>query len=259
MTEVSDADGEPTQHEGTNEAEVDAHLPAYRFGIVLGLLFLTFIFMASGPTGDWVPLVVVVLQGATLLAALAAAGAPRRLWRIAIVVVVIAFASGITVWVSGVDNGGGTLFILNVLLVAGAPVVIALALIRRRVIDIQTVLGALCIYVLLGMLWAFAFAAIGGIQTSPFFAQESKANVADFLYFSFVTLTTTGYGDLTAAGGLGRAVAVLEALLGQLYLVTVVAVIISRMGRGERQWGRRARKGGDGPTASSTDSRPSPG
>ena len=244
MTEVSDAAEEPTQHE--DEAVVDAHLPAYRFGVVLGLLFATFIFMASGPTGDWVPLVVVVLQGATLLAALAASGAPRRLWRIAIVVVVIAFASGVTVWISGVEGGSGTLFVLNVLLVAGAPVVIAQALVRRRVIDIQTVLGALCIYVLLGMLWAFAFAAIGAIETRPFFAEQSTGSVADFLYFSFVTLTTTGYGDLTAAGGLGRAVAVLEALLGQLYLVTIVAVIVSRMGRVELH-SRRARKGGDGP------------
>jgi hypothetical protein len=240
VTGVSDGDGESTDHEAVGEAAVDAHLPVYRFGIVLGLLFATFIFMASGPTGDWVALVVVVLQGATLLAALAAAGAPRRLWRVAIVVVAVAFVSGLTVWISGVDTGGGTLFVLNVLLVAGAPVVIALALVRRRVIDIQTVLGALCIYVLLGMLWAFMFAAIGAIDTQPFFAEQSKGNVADFLYFSFVTLTTTGYGDLTAAGGLGRAVAVIEALLGQLYLVTIVALIVSRMGRTERP-SRRAR------------------
>ena len=139
-------------------------------------------------------------------------------------------------------NGGvGALFVLNAMLVAAAPVVIALALIERRVIDIQTVLGALCIYVLLGMLWAFMFAAMGDIQTKPFFAEPHvKGTVADFLYFSFVTLTTTGYGDLTAAGGLGRAVAVLEALLGQLYLVTIVAVIVSRMGRIERR-SRRAK------------------
>ncbi len=158
MTGVSDdAAGEPTEPpvEGVGEGDLEAHLPAYRYGIVLGLLFATFIFMASGPSGSWVPFVVVVLQGATLLAALAASGASRRLWRIAVVVVVFALVSGTTVWTSGVDSEGGALFILNALLVAGAPVVIAIALIKRRVIDIQTVLGALCIYVLLGMLWAF--------------------------------------------------------------------------------------------------------
>jgi Ion channel len=234
--EEADEPTEPdVEVDGELEQAVDAHLPAYRYGIVLGLLFVTFIVMASGPTGEWVPFVTVVLQGATLLAALAASGVSPRLWRIAVIIVVIALASGLTVWTSGVDSGGGTLFVLNALLVAGAPLVIAIALVRRRVIDIQTVLGALCIYVLLGMLWAFMFAAIGGIGSEPFFAQTSTGTVADFLYFSFVTLTTTGYGDLTAASGLGRAVAVLEALLGQLYLVTIVAVIVSRMGRIERR------------------------
>jgi uncharacterized membrane protein len=89
------------------------------------------------------------------------------------------------------------------------------------------------------MLWAFTFAAISAIQAEQFFAEVKDGTVADFLYFSFVTLTTTGYGDLTAAGGLGRAVAVLEALFGQLYLVTIVALIVSRMARVERPARRR--------------------
>ena len=92
-------------------------------------------------------------------------------------------------------------------------------------------MGALCIYVLLGMLWAFGYGAIGAFESGPFFAEQATANVSDFLYFSFVTLTTVGYGDLTAAGGLGRAIAVVEALFGQLYLVTVVALVVSRMAR----------------------------
>ena len=73
--------------------------------------------------------------------------------------------------------------------------------------------------------------AIGGFGSSPFFAEQAHTNISDYLYFSFVTLTTVGYGDLTAAGGLGRAVAVIEALTGQLYLVTVVALVVSRMAR----------------------------
>jgi hypothetical protein len=206
-------------------------MPAYRFGVVLALLFVTFIFLASGPTGDWVPFVAVVLQGATLLAALSAAGVSRRIFRAAVGLVGIALVAASGLWLIGPQDRSGTLLVLNAVLVAVAPVVIARALIRRRVIDLKTVMGALCIYVLLGMLWAFTFGAIGAIQEGPFFAQENDATLADFLYFSFVTLTTTGYGDLTAAGGLGRAVAVLEALLGQLYLVTVVAVIVSRLAR----------------------------
>jgi hypothetical protein len=97
------------------------------------------------------------------------------------------------------------------------------------VIDVRTVLGAVCIYVLLGMMFAFLYAAIDGIGSEPFFVQTSHATVPDFLYFSFITQTTVGYGDFTAAGDLGRALAVLEALSGQLYLVTVIAVLVSRL------------------------------
>jgi Ion channel len=221
-----------------SEPALEQRLPGYRYGVVLGLLAVTYVFMASGPTGTWVPFVAVVLQGLTLLAALAASGAPRRLWRIAVAVVVIGVISATTVWLGGGDGATGILFVLNALLVAGAPVVIARALVRRRVIDLQTVMGALCIYVLLGMLWAFVFGSIGEFSSGPFFAQQATATVADYLYFSFVTLTTVGYGDLTAALSLGRAVAVLEALVGQLYLVTVVALVVSRIGRSQRLLGR---------------------
>jgi nucleoside permease NupC len=117
-----------------------------------------------------------------------------------------------------------------VLLVAAAPVAIVAGVARRKTLDIRTVLAALCVYVLLGMFWTFVYQVIDAIDSQPFFAQDATASTSDFVYFSFVTMTTTGYGDLTAANGLGRALAVLEALAGQLYLVTVVAVLVSQLG-----------------------------
>jgi hypothetical protein len=134
------------------------------------------------------------------------------------------------VWIADVTESDGILFVLNALLVGAAPVVIARSLLRRNVVDIHTVMGALCIYVLLGMLFAFVFGAIGAFSSGPFFAEQASQTVADYLYFSFVTLCTVGYGDLTAREGLGRAIAVIEMLSGQLYLVTVVALVVSRMG-----------------------------
>jgi hypothetical protein len=219
--------------QGTEERTA-TRVPAYRFGIVLLLLLTTFIFLAAGPTGDWVPLVAVVLQGATLLAAFAASGVGRRLWRLALVVVLAALVSASAAVFFGGKWISGSLFLLNLFLVGTAPVVIINSLVRRRVIDLQTVLGAVCVYVLIGMMWSFAFTAIGTFDSQPFFAQEAHATVADYLYFSFVTMTTTGYGDLTAAHGLGRALAVLEALIGQLYLVTVIALLVSNLGRSGR-------------------------
>jgi len=224
---------------------IEARVPAYRFGIVLLLLLATFIFLASGPSGDWVAVVAVVLQGATLLATFSAAGVKRGLLHLTVAVVLIALVSASTAIIVGGRDVSGSLFLLNLLLVGAAPVVIIHSLIRRRVIDFRTVLGAICVYILLGMMWAFAFTAAGTFDSEPFFAQEAHATVADYLYFSFTTITTVGYGDLTAARSFGRALAVLAALIGQLYLVTVIALLVSNLGRGRAAQSRES-SGGPG-------------
>ena len=212
------------------ERWLERNLPGYRFGLVLVFLLLTYVFMASGSSAPWVRVVTVMLQGLTLLAAFRASQVSRRLFRIAALVALIAFLSAIvSLWFDSSAGLTGAFFALNVLVVAAAPVAIARALWKRQVVDIHTVLGAICIYVLLGMLFAFLYGAVGFLGHDAFFVQTSDATSADFLYFSFVTLTTVGYGDYTAAGDLGRSMASLEALLGQLYLVTIVATVVSRM------------------------------
>ncbi len=217
------------------ERWLEDRLPGYRFGTVLALLFITFVFMASGVEGAWARVVTVGLQGLTLLAALLASRTGRHLFRLASVIVLVAFVSTVaSAFFHGSDGMDGVFFVLNVLLVAGAPVVIGRALWKRQVVDIHTVLGAICIYVLIGMMFAFIYSSIGLIGNEAFFAQTNEANIADFLYFAFITLTTVGYGDFTAAHGMGRALSSVEALLGQLYLVTIVAVLVSRMARVDR-------------------------
>ena len=203
----------------------------YRFGLVLLMLLVTFMFMAAGLTGAWTGVVTVLLQGMTLIAVLSAAQVGRRLVRLAAFValgaLVVAAASG----PSSGSEPDGLVALLGVLLVGLAPIAIAWSLMRRHVVDVETVLGALCIYVLLGMFWAFAFASIGAFGSDPFFVQETNPTSASYLYFAYVTMTTAGYGDLTASGNLGRALAVLDALLGQLYLVTIVALLVSQLGK----------------------------
>jgi hypothetical protein len=201
----------------------------YRYGIVLLLLLLTFMVLSSGATGAWVRPLTVALQGGTLLAALYASHSSPRLRTAALVLVAVLFITSLLMLPLENDFPKAGTALLNGLLVALAPVAIVAGILRRRVIDLQTVLGALCIYVLLGMFFAFVYTAIGEFQNAPFFVQEQNATNAEFLYFSYVTLTTVGYGDLTAAGNVGRSVAVLEALFGQVYLVTVVALLVSNM------------------------------
>jgi hypothetical protein len=212
------------------EAWLEEHSPGYQYGYVLLLLGMTFVVMAAGPPDAWTRVVTVFLQGLTLLAALLASRVSRPFFRVASVVALFSLVTAlVSVFVSSSSTPTSVFFLLNILLVATVPWVIARALWRRKLIDVQTVLGAVCIYVLLGMMFAFVYAAINGLGSGSFFVQTAHATTPDFLYFSFVTQTTVGYGDFTASGDLGRALAVLEALTGQLYLVTIIAVLVSRL------------------------------
>jgi len=217
----------PRERRGRGELAARA---AYRFGLVLVLLLASFVFLMAGSTSKWTRPIGVALTGATLLAALFAADVSPRLQRLATLVASVALIASLSLLAIG-KSGAGIGSLIEAGLVVLAPIAIARSVLRRPVIDVQTVLAALCIYVLFGMLWAFVYGAIGNLGSAAFFAQSASAKPtsADFLYFSFVTQTTVGYGDLTAAGNLGRACAVLEALLGQIYLVTVVSVVVSRM------------------------------
>jgi voltage-gated potassium channel len=112
------------------------------------------------------------------------------------------------------------------LVTATLPVTLSRVLHHRRVTQ-ETVLGALCSYVLLGLLFAFAYLALDPLLRGPFFAQPGTHQESEYLYFSFVTLTTLGFGDLSPAVGLPQALTALEALLGQIFLVTLVARLVT--------------------------------
>jgi hypothetical protein len=216
----------------TNHRVAWAERATARYGIVLVLLLATFVFLAAGFTSSWARLLTVGLQAFTLLAAVAAAQVRPLFQRLARLLALLAVATAsITIQLGG-HTGNTASAVLSGVLVASAPVAIGMSIVRRRVVDSRAVLGALCIYVLLGLLWAFVYTTIGTADTRPFFAQDAHATTSEYVYFSFVTLTTVGYGDLSAATNFGRACAALEALVGQVYLVTIVALLVSNLGRG---------------------------
>jgi len=117
----------------------------------------------------------------------------------------------------------------------GALIALAPVAILRRVrkefveegVDSEVVLGALCAYLYLGNWFAFLYRAAAVLSDTPFFAQPGAEDGLNYLYFSFITLTTVGYGDLSPAYGPGRMLAVTEAIAGQLYLVSVVALSVN--------------------------------
>ena len=102
-------------------------------------------------------------------------------------------------------------------------------MIDQEEVNAQSITGAVCIYLLFGMLFMFFYGAAAILGHGDFFAQGTDGTRSLRFYFSFVTLATLGYGDYTPAHEIGRMLAVLEALLGQLYLVTVLALLVSRL------------------------------
>ena len=102
--------------------------------------------------------------------------------------------------------------------------------------------GALCLYLLFGLFFATLYGLIANLTDPPSSSRPTRRRRPTFIYFSFITLTTTGYGDYTAAHDLGRMLAVTEALFGQLYLVSAVALLIGSLGRTRRR-GQAVRAG----------------
>jgi hypothetical protein len=115
---------------------------------------------------------------------------------------------------------------IALLVTATLPVTLSRVLHHRR-ITYETVLGALCAYVLIGLLFAFAYLAVSDLRDGAFFTQPGPHSQGEFLYFSFVALTTLGFGDLSPSVGLPQALTVLEALLGNIFLVTLVARLVT--------------------------------
>ncbi len=200
-------------------------------GLLIVTCILTFAFAGDGKFGR---MVAVALVSVTLLVILRASQVRPRTVRLAgticaalLVVVALAQTSD-GAWAKAAPT------ILGAVLALAGPVAIIRRLVQQPVINFTTVAGALCVYLLAGLFFALLYGTMGLVRHEDFFAQQPTANAVDFVYFSFVTLTTTGYGDLTANYDAGRMTAVLEALFGQLYLVSIVALLVANMGRTRR-------------------------
>ena len=121
----------------------------------------------------------------------------------------------------------GSASIWTGILLLATVVIIVDSVLKLDTVTVQSIYGALSAYILVGLMFAAFFGAIAGLGGTDFFVNGEPANIQTYQYFSFTTLTTLGYGDFTAGGSFGRAVAVLEALTGQIFLVTLVARLVS--------------------------------
>jgi len=214
-------------------------MSGYRYGLLLAMILTSLVFQLAAPEADWARLVTIVIQGLTLLTALLVSRVHPWVLRLATVAVCAGIVASAAALIGFGTLGPTAARGLTALMVALAPASIARGLVldfKENGISLHTMFGVLCIYLLIGSLFAFMYAIISSVGSGPFFAQSGDLDTTkNFLYFSFVTITTVGYGDLTAATNLGRSLAIAEALTGQIYLVTVVAAIVGGLGaRGRR-------------------------
>jgi hypothetical protein len=197
-------------------------------GIFIVLCILTFAFAGDGKPGR---MIAVALQSLTLLIILRASQVRPKTVRMAGLLCAGLFVIVALAQTSDGDWARAAPSILGALLALCGPIAIIHRLAKQPVINFTTVAGALCVYLLAGLFFALVYGTMSVLGSGDFFAQKTTASATDFVYFSFVTLTTTGYGDLTAQNDAGRMTAILEALYGQLYLVSIVALLVANMGR----------------------------
>ena len=206
---------------------------ALDYGVVLALVIASIALQMILAASDSSRFATIALQALTLVAAVRASGIQRTGTRIAALVGVVAVLASLITWIIRGDIPQAPAAIVNGLLVAVAPFAIARGLLhdlrREHEVTVATLAGVLSIYLLVGMFFSFLYGVVGAVDADALFAEVAKSNREDQIYFSFVTLCTVGYGDLTPAGNLPRAFSVAEMLVGQIYLVTIVSLIVGNL------------------------------
>jgi hypothetical protein len=203
----------------------------FRYGAVFLLTSAAVVFVIAAPSADWSRAVTLAIESAALVVAVATSRERERVrHRRALAVGVV-----MIVLILGVGSGAVSeqlTAILLALVTAAVPVEIVrgvVRLLRERGVTLQAVAGALAIYLSIGLVFAWIISFITHVDSAAYFAQNTNGTEGDRVYFSFTVLTTTGFGDFSAATPAGHALAVIEMLTGQLYLVTVIGLLIGSL------------------------------
>jgi len=209
---------------------------SHRYGVVLIAVIVPIAFSLAVPaTKPWSRFLAVLLFAIAITVILAVAQARTRVQRAALVLLVAVVVTSLLDLILNSDPTLGVARAIVGVMIALAPFTLARGVIQHlrqaRRVTLDAVFGAVAIYLLIGAFFASIDGAVGAIGEPAFFNQTNNPSFEIYLYFSYVTLATVGYGDYTPATSIARALAITEALSGQLYLVTVIAVLVSNIGR----------------------------
>jgi voltage-gated potassium channel Kch len=215
-----------------------------RFGIVLALVLATIVVQAliDVRSSFFAGLLTHAISGLALVAAARASGAGRR-WRRAVDTLVIgvgALSIVLVAFVRSNDASGGVPpAMLWFFAAALTPVLVARRLVQHAEVTVQTVMGAVAAYLQIAVAFTYAYQTIDAFTPGASFFGEDVSTTT-YTYFSLITITTVGFGDYTPVTALGRLVASSEAVMGQVFLVTFVALIVARFAARQPRVGTRS-------------------
>ena len=209
--------------------EVEAGVPVReRYGLVLALLLLLYV-LTGVSEGRLMRVVASVVWLAVILAILWSPGLPRRLRLIgggAVLLVLL-----ISMFAGALDSDAADGLSLMVVAVAQLAAIAAIfnRIMRHPTVTLQTVMGGVATYALFAFAMASVYQGLDLLSETQFL--DGAARAGDYIYFSFVTLTTLGYGDITPGTEIAKRLAVVEAFVGQVFVITLVARLVSLWGK----------------------------
>ena len=199
------------------------------YGLVLFLIAVTFVVTMTLPPEGWGGRAAAVgVAGLTAIVALTSSDVRPARVRLAALAAVAALVAAIAARVIDSQDLLGVAFaVVTILLAIAAATILRRVVVSATTVDFRTILGAISVFTLIGLLFAFLYFAFSRWAHTEFFTGVPSARSSDYLFFSYTTLTTTGYGNLVPAGTVGQSFAVLEMIIGQVFLVTLVAGLVS--------------------------------
>lgn len=206
-----------------------------KFGLLFALISINYVALILLPDDQSAVLFGSVIVVITALFSLDVAGAHPKV-RIVIRSLVLALPVLVGLFFTGVPGLRAPIGLLFAGLLLVSTYVILRHVIGHETITMATLLAALCVYVLIGLVFTELFVAAAVFKPAePFLAQVVHPSRSDLVYLSYVTLTTVGFGDLTPKTDIARTLVITEALVGQIFLVTAVARVVSLFGTQRRQ------------------------
>lgn len=209
-----------------------------RFSLLLATLFLVQLMpvLRGGPNDQ----LATAMWGLVLVAAVHAVASTRRITVMFVVLAIFSFGGRVfsafipmSVLVDRVDAGS---YVAGIVFLGGTAFVVMRAVLRANRIDGDNIMGAISVYVMIGYLWAAIYALVHLVEPGSFNFPASAAEDLNssspevaFGYYSFVTLTTLGYGDITPISYRARTLSWMEAVVGVTFMATTIAFLVSQV------------------------------